>query len=169
MKLLVRPVCPPSYLDRYTAIRDSKHLNTRKKLVKAHAFVQARFDELTAKMGSQDISGIQVDFRNQTISNELKACYDVSTSALRDLKTAIKAAQPTRTLKYCPMCGTTLHSTFDHYMPMARFPEFSVHALNLVPCCSTCNSTKLHDWLGSNGERQYLHSFVDDVSHRTPF
>jgi endogenous inhibitor of DNA gyrase (YacG/DUF329 family) len=164
MKVLARAACPPSYLDRYIAIRDRKHLNIRDKLTQAHAFVKERFDELTTTMGSQDISGIHVDPRSRKIADELRACYNIATSPLRDLKDAIKSVQPSRTLKYCPMCGTTLHSTFDHYMPMVRFPEFSVHPLNLVPCCSKCNSIKLDDWLASNGERQYLHSFVDDVS-----
>jgi hypothetical protein len=66
-------------------------------------------------------------------------------------------------MKYCPMCGTTLTSTFDHYLPAVKFPEFAVHALNLVPCCALCNSTKDDDWLTVTGHRQYLHPFSDEV------
>jgi len=62
------------------------------------------------------------------------------------------------------MCATTLPSTFDHYLPTERFPEFSVFALNIVSCCSICNSTKRDDWLDVAGVRQYLHAFTDEIA-----
>lgn len=61
------------------------------------------------------------------------------------------------------MCGTTLHSTFDYYLPAVKFPEFAVHLLNLVPCCFKCNSTKDDDWLSAGGRRQYLHAYSDGL------
>ncbi len=82
---------------------------------------------------------------------------------MTQLKRAIQDAQPKRLLKYCPMCGTTLPRTFDHYMPAVRFPEFAVHPLNLVPCCSTCNSTKDDDWLSVAGDRLFLHAYTDEI------
>ena len=97
------------------------------------------------------------------LSLPLRACYDSPTQPLRELKQAIHDAQPKRLLKYCPMCGTTLPRTFDHYMPAVKFPEFTVHPLNLVPCCATCNSTKDADWLTPAGARQYLHAYSDKL------
>lgn len=87
-------------------------------------------------------------------------------SVLLVIQQAIVAAQPKRLMKYCPMCGTTLHSTFDHYLPAVKFPEFAVHPLNLVPCCSKCNSTKDDDWLSATGGRQYLHAYSDELPNR---
>ena len=167
MKALVRIKCPPSYLERYIAIRDRKHLKVREKLTTAHVFVEERFDELTSALNADELCDVKADARRHAVASELRACYEGATSPLRDLKEAIKRTQPRRSMKYCPMCGTTLYSTFDHYMPMARFPEFSVHPLNLVPCCSRCNSIKHDDWLTTNGERQYLHSFSDDIPDKT--
>ncbi|TJY65031.1 hypothetical protein E4T66_02075 [Sinimarinibacterium sp. CAU 1509] len=79
------------------------------------------------------------------------------------MKKEIKELQPRRQLKYCPMCGVTLPKTFDHYMPAARFPEYAVMALNLIPCCSQCNSIKDDDWLSTSGERQFLHLYFDCI------
>jgi hypothetical protein len=167
VKALAKVGCPPSYLERYIAIRERKHLKVRNKLAAAHAFVEERFDELTSASNTKGFCDVKMDPRRHVIADELRACYDGSTSPLRDLKAAIKRAQPSRAMKYCPMCGTTLHTAFDRYMPMVRFPEFSVHPLNLVPCCSKCNSIKHDDWLTTNGERQYLHSYSDDFSNKS--
>jgi len=66
-------------------------------------------------------------------------------------------------LKYCPYCGTTSNETHDHYLPGARFPEFSVNALNLLPCCFRCNAIKDDDWLDAQGHRRYLHFLLDPI------
>jgi hypothetical protein len=59
------------------------------------------------------------------------------------------------------MCGVTSPTTYDHYLPSSRFPEFAVHPVNLIPCCSLCNSTKDDDWLDQDARRQYLHLYSD--------
>ncbi len=48
----------------------------------------------------------------------------------------------------------------DHIMPKNLFPEFSVHAQNLFPCCVECNSYKSETWL-KNGNRQILNLYLD--------
>lgn len=157
----------PAYIDRYVAIRGRKHLAVRNQLIAAHPFVEERYEELDEAIADDTLRLMAVDGRAAPIRGALRACYDGATQPLRDLKKAITAAQPKRLLKYCPMCGTTIHSTFDHYLPAVRFPEFSVHPLNLVPCCSKCNSTKDDDWLTPAGRRQYLHAFSDEIPDAT--
>ncbi len=98
-----------------------------------------------------------------SISESLRACYDSNTKALTALKEEIADVQPKGRLKYCPMCGVTKHSTFDHYLPSVDFPEFSVHPANLVPCCAQCNSIKDDFWLDQNGDRYFLHAYGDDI------
>jgi hypothetical protein len=40
----------------------------------------------------------------------------------------------------CPFCGGLgTPRTLDHFLPKARFPQFSVLPLNLVPSCRDCN------------------------------
>ncbi|UUZ67921.1 HNH endonuclease [Polaromonas sp. P2-4] len=157
----------PAYIDRYVAIRNQKRLAVRNQLVAAHPFVEERYDKLDEAIAADTLRLMEVDGRAAPIGDALRACYGGSTQPLKDLKKAITAAQPKRLLKYCPMCGTTIHSTFDHYLPAVRFPEFSVHPLNLIPCCSKCNSTKNDDWLTPAGRRQYLHAFSDEIPDAT--
>jgi hypothetical protein len=151
----------PAYLDRYVAIRDKKHKATRRRLTAAHALIEQCYLDYAKAIALGELAGLVRNVQAAQLSDPLRACYDSPTQPLKELKRAIHDAQPQRLLKYCPMCGTTLPRTFDHYMPAVKFPEFAVHPLNLVPCCATCNSTKDADWLTPTGARQYLHAYSD--------
>lgn len=164
MKRLSPLADDPAYIDQYISIRDKKHLDVRNQLINEHVLVVERFDKLQEVISDDILSSIETDPRVEVIRNALRACYDKTTNALRELKKAIKAVKPLRSLKYCPMCGTTPHSTFDHYLPASRFPEFSVHPLNLVPCCSQCNSIKDDYWRNAaTGARLFLHAYSDQI------
>lgn len=166
MKRLTALDTDPTYVDRYVSIRNRKRLKVRNQLISAHAFVTERYSALEEAVANESLSDMEIDARAAPLREILRSCYDGSTQPLRNLKAAIVSAQPTRLMKYCPMCGTTLHSTFDHYLPAVKFPEFAVHPLNLVPCCSRCNSTKDDDWLSASGRRQYLHAYSDEPPDR---
>ena len=153
----------PTPLDRFESIRNKKHLTTRAQLLAVHDTVVLRYGELAQAIAATNLASLQTNSAALQATAVLRACYSGATQPLRDLKAAIRDAQQPRVLKYCPMCGTTRPGTHDHYLPAIRFPEFSVHPLNLIPCCSTCNSIKDDDWLSSAGERQYLHGFLDDL------
>lgn len=161
MKKLTPLTPDPTYLDRFTEIRDRKHHPLRATLTTAHGQISAQYQAFELAAASRTIQSLEPNATCAGISDALRPCYEGPTSPLKDLKAAITSAQPPRLLKYCPMCGTTTYSTFDHYVPLTRFPEFAVHPLNLVPCCSICNSKKSDDWLNASGDRQYLHAYTD--------
>lgn len=163
MKSLTHLNDDPTYLARYVAIRDKKQNPIRAALVGAHALIESRYEAYTDAVDQGALAGVQIHAQVLALSASLRACYNGPTRPLKDLKQAIRDAQPKRLLKYCPMCGTTLPGTFDHYMPAVRFPEFAVHPLNLVPCCAKCNSIKDDDWLSAAGARQFLHAYTDQV------
>lgn len=163
MKNLVALIEVPTYLDRYVAIRDKKQSITKAPLVAAHSLVKERYVAHAQAIEEGNLAALESDPRALKIERILRACYNGGTQPLRQLKKAIRDAQPKRLLKYCPMCGTTLPGTFDHYMPAVKFPEFAVHPLNLVPCCAKCNSTKDDDWLSAAMKRQFLHVYKDKI------
>jgi hypothetical protein len=61
----------------------------------------------------------------------------------------------------CQFCGIEIISTYDHYLPKEKFPEFSVHALNLIPCCNTCNNKKRAVFLTQLGERAIINIYYE--------
>ncbi|RDI20713.1 hypothetical protein DFR41_110121 [Pseudacidovorax intermedius] len=169
MRSLVRlGVEPLSYIDRYIAIRDSKHHATRARLVELHPLIVSRYDAYELALGLDALDGFESNEDAVADGNILRSCYAIATQALLALKEDIKAAQPERLLSLCPMCGITLPNTFDHYLPAIDFPELSVHPINLVPCCSTCNTKKDRYWITDEGERLFI-NFYSDLIPDTQF
>ena len=91
-------------------------------------------------------------------SNDLRDCYKGRTDALEQLLARIRWSQSTIAQTKCQYCEIGSPDTFDHYLPEGTFPEYSVLALNLVPCCHLCNSKKSNIFLVS-GQRQFLNLY----------
>ncbi|NJK32926.1 MAG: hypothetical protein HC927_11255 [Deltaproteobacteria bacterium] len=62
----------------------------------------------------------------------------------------------------CPLCGIGEHTTWDHYLPQATFPEFAVCVYNLVRSCASCNERRVDRWRGTQG-RLILHMYYDAI------
>ena len=61
----------------------------------------------------------------------------------------------------CPYCGgLAVAKTLDHYLPKYNYPQFSVHPMNLVPCCRDCNTEK-SDGVVVSPEMQLIHPYGD--------
>ena len=164
MKSLVTPTTPPTFMDLYISIRDSKRNPTKTTLNGAHALILTQYGSFENFAQAKTLERFTHDNNLRPIKDALRSCYGGKTKALQNLKDLIESVQPARRLIKCPMCNITLPRTFDHYLAAEKFPELSVHGLNLIPCCSTCNSIKDDDWLDGNGERQYIHYFSDNLT-----
>lgn len=101
----------------------------------------------------------------------LEGCYDPPKRAvkpLKDLRAVILARQTDLGRAECQLCGLDSPRTFDHYLPKAEFHEFAVCALNLVPCCPTCNTTRGNRPWRRDDERTALHLYFDDIETEVP-
>lgn len=68
-------------------------------------------------------------------------------------------------LPHCPMCGSAVTGSLDHFLPKEAFPEFSVMAANLIPACSHCNSSvKGRTYKGDTSDEWMLHPYFDTVA-----
>lgn len=61
----------------------------------------------------------------------------------------------------CPYCVISESNTTEHILPKEDYPEFAVDVLNLIPCCSNCNSLKNNAIAGKNGRRLFLNFYTD--------
>jgi hypothetical protein len=94
----------------------------------------------------------------------LRHCYDSGTLGLSELLENIKSSQDVYAREVCAYCGLNTPNTFDHYLPKSKFPEFSVLSLNLIPCCSDCNSLKRDNWIDlATGQLLFVNAYFDDV------
>jgi len=89
----------------------------------------------------------------------LESCYSKSNS-LSILKTRIRENQDILLRSECQYCNIGEPNTFDHYLPQVDFPEFSALSINLIPCCSACNTAKGEDWLLA-GDRKIINFYFD--------
>ncbi|WP_437840175.1 HNH endonuclease [Sorangium sp. So ce1153] len=107
-------------------------------------------------------------------------CYDVETAPLSRAKRDILEALPREVYNKCPYCG--LDSTgvddnsggeWDHYLPRRTksisggYAEFSVHPINLIPCCGACNKRKGDRWRNGR-QRIFINFYSDDIDQGTP-
>lgn len=93
--------------------------------------------------------------------NDLKGLYDYNSLTLRELRTNVQSRMPQAIRYTCQYCTVTPAESLDHYIPKEEFPEYSIHANNLVPCCKTCNGYKSFVWRGAQGQRLFLNFYRD--------
>jgi hypothetical protein len=167
MKKMVAPSAVVTYSQRHKNVVSSKantvkgNPNTTKNnLLLLEPQILARYNLFEQAIAQNTLFSFPEDPALIAHKDDLLSCYTGRTAKVKEIFKLIEDAQPQRFLKRCPYCGITLPKTYDHYLPEARFPELSVHALNLVPCCGTCNSTKNNFWK-NNTHRTFLYFYKD--------
>lgn len=93
----------------------------------------------------------------------LLSCYKSEGSILIALKKQIWDLQDDGIKGICQYCGIGKPISFDHYLPISVYPEYSVLAINLIPCCIDCNEKKKSYWKES-GERGIINFYLDNIS-----
>lgn len=121
-----------------------------------------RYAVLEAAYTVADLGGVAVSTWTPAARSDLLHCYESTVKSLETLKSLIKQRQPEGLRDLCPYCGIGPAVQFDHYLPKARYPEFSVHSYNLVPCCGPCNGLKSETWLEA-GVRVFLNIYIDSL------
>lgn len=125
--------------------------------------VQARYAVFEAAHTVAGISGVAQGTWTKAEREDLLHCYETTTKALQQLKTLISESQPDGVREVCPYCGIGGPRQFDHYLPKEKFPEYSVHSYNLVPCCGVCNGKKSDIWLQPNNARTFINFYLDSL------
>lgn len=125
--------------------------------------VKARYAVLEGAYTIARIGGVAEDAWTVRQREDLLHCYGSTAQALEELKRLITERQSEGTRDFCPYCGIGAPRQFDHYLPKEKYPEFSVHAYNLVPCCGTCNGKKSDVWLDGKNARVFLNLYIDSL------
>lgn len=167
MKPMVVPSAAVSYSQRHKNVVNSKANTTqgvpnttKSNLLRLEPQVLARYREFEQAIAQDSLFNFPENPALMAHKDDLLSCYTGRTKKVKEIFELIEDTQPIRFLKRCPYCGITLPKTYDHYLPEAHFPELSVHALNLIPCCGSCNSTKNNFWR-NNTHRIFLYFYTD--------
>lgn len=129
------------------------------KIVKNRVF--DRYDQYIESKSELSVILEEKFFKRTLVRKVLHSCYG-GNAALGEVKADIKKTQRIEFRGTCPYCLIGEDSSFDHYLPKGKFPEFSVLPYNLIPCCSKCNTYKSECWLdGSN--RKIINLYYDII------
>jgi len=93
---------------------------------------------------------------------DLMALYDYGAKPFQKLNDILRTGENGTRQPICPFCTINNSNTLDHLIPKSEFSELSDHPINLMPCCSECNSKKSSNWRIGN-TRKYLNLYLDDL------
>ena len=91
---------------------------------------------------------------------DLLKLYNPSAKKLIELKESITTVLDNRVMNKCQYCTITTISSLDHVIPKEEFPEYAVNPNNLIPSCSTCNSSKSVNWR-SDLQKIFINLYTD--------
>lgn len=123
--------------------------------------VENRFNEYEQKFSSSDLISI-IDSEYPPNHTALVSCYKSEGNNLKLLKKAIRDCQDDDLKGLCQYCGILKPKTYDHYLPISTYPEFSALAINLIPCCKDCNGKK-HNYWKEDGSRGIINFYIDNI------
>ena len=123
--------------------------------------IEEKYEEYLSKFNSIDLINIdESEYPNNHAG--LISCYKSEGNSLKLLKKSIIDEQVDDLKGVCQYCGILKPKTFDHYLPISIYPEFSCLAINLIPCCKDCNGKKLNYWK-ENNQRGIINFYIDNV------
>ena len=129
-----------------------KLLEYQKDIMNRYGYYEENFDSLEKIKPETE--------RWTEIHQALLGCYKSNGKAFKEAREKIM-----QTAGYkCPYCLLGASDTLDHYFDKNAYPEFSVFAPNLIPCCSRCNSIKGVNMFTEDNHRRYIHFYIDNIT-----
>ncbi|MCC7532697.1 MAG: hypothetical protein IT246_02025 [Bacteroidia bacterium] len=151
-----------SYLKNLDDIISDKYEPGKSRLVTLKPKMSKRYFEYQRKYLLDKLETIAKETYTTQEKADLENCYASSTASFGEIVKQIRTSQHRDLQGTCQYCGIQKPNTIDHYLPQADFPEFSVLALNLLPCCNDCNTKKNNYWL-DNGFRGIINFYIDNL------
>jgi 5-methylcytosine-specific restriction endonuclease McrA len=150
------------YLKNLDDIISDKYEPRKSRLVNLKPIFSGRYFEYQRKYILDKLETISKETYSSLEKADLENCYTSSTSTLSEIIKKIRTSQNRDLQGTCQYCGIQKPNTIDHYLPQSDFPEFSVLAVNLFPCCNDCNTKKNNYWL-DEGERGIINFYIDNL------
>lgn len=137
----------PTYKDRINALNSD---------------IQEQFEDYDKKFKENNLASLSPKMISPNQKKDLIALYNYSAKPFKILYDELTTGENKTRQPICPFCTINNSNTLDHLIPKSEFAEFSDHPVNLMPCCSECNSKKASTWRTGN-IRKYLNLYLDDL------
>ena len=93
----------------------------------------------------------------------LKGLYNSSSTVVKTIREWIDKNNKQTYLRICPYCTISRANTTEHIIPKNDYPEYAINALNLLPCCSECNSAKGENTKDDLGNPLFINFYYDQL------
>lgn len=151
-----------SYLNNLNDIISDKYEPGKSRLLTLKSQISKRYYKYQRNFLLDTLETITNETYTAQEKSDLEKCYSSPTLSFGNMVKQIKTNQHRDLQGTCQYCGIQKPNTIDHYLPQSDFPEFSVLALNLIPCCNDCNTKKNNYWL-DNGFRGIINFYIDNL------
>ncbi|WP_323773899.1 HNH endonuclease [Alcanivorax sp.] len=160
---------PPPYIEYFDIIVAEKNETyrgvrneTKARLLALREEVLEKFNHYQDKFDFDVLHEVENSPYTGVDKDALVKAYTSSNKKLDLLKSEIKSIQDRDLQNICPYCGILTPNSTDHYVPKDDYPEYSILAVNLVPCCLQCNGKKGDFWK-SGGGRGVINFYLDSL------
>lgn len=105
--------------------------------------IESHYDEYEREFNQSNVHSINRHGLNEADSDNLKSLYSSNSAIAKTLRKDYESRLTNRSYYHkCPYCTFGESNTLEHILPKTPYPEYAINALNLIPCCSQCNSYK---------------------------
>jgi hypothetical protein len=115
-------------------------------LLQNEHIIASKYADYKIKFDNNDLLSIDAYGFNGEDKENLLKLYSSKRKSIIELKKKLTTNEFKQRINTCPNCTIETVASLDHFIPKDEFPEFSVNPINLIPCCSTCNSKKTVNW-----------------------
>jgi len=148
--------------DNFTIFMDlvdrKKNGSIKKSLMEMSLVIKERYTEYLEN--SSMVENVQEVNRNIIQINALKSCY--KNSLIFKHKLLERSDSSHNPTPRCPYCQIDRSTTWDHFLPSSKYPDFYVFGPNLIHACSFCNEKKGNKFVIPI--RKTIHPYFDNLS-----
>lgn len=149
--------------DFHLKVLSHKHNSVQKKIVQSlEQEIKKQFEQYDTKYSNNSLHELTAMSVKAEHKEALQNMYSYKMKPFQNLKKELTTDSNNRVSNLCPNCTIETIGSFDHCIPQSEFSEFSDNPLNLMPCCTTCNSKKNAIWR-EQGKRVFLNLYLDDI------
>lgn len=161
MKNLNCYTSPP--IDLYITASDRKEtIDLRNRLIALRPAISLQYGVYDGHYAANTFGQLYHNILFDPNRADLLSLYDYGSRAIRDFRISLESLQPISIKYTCQQCSLGATETLDHLLPKEEFPEYAVHPVNLIPCCSRCNGYKSFVWR-NGGNRLFLNLYLDQL------
>lgn len=137
------------------AVKRKTNSEIKRRLEDAEDTVARYYSEYESEYGKDNLRGLSPNRVKGSLYKDLYDMYEFDSAVVKVVRNRLKDLNPPSVIGICQHCGIAPYDTIDHILSHKQYVEYSIHAKNLIPCCTDCNRRK--------NEQPLLNLYIDTL------